>query len=219
MSIAVPKRKRPFHTPVLPAAAPIMERVHHFTVAQYERMTETGVITHRDRVELLEGVIVDKMTQHPPHNAMIDLARHALAPLLPTAWLCREQKAVCLTDSEPEPDLVVARGPMERYMHRHPTTQDIALVIQVADSSLSEDRDRKGRLYSRARLPVYWIINLIDVQIEVYTEPKGGRAPAYRRRQEYGRAEAVPLWIEGREIGRLPVSDIFRGYGEGEPTA
>src|SRR5262249_15403505 len=81
--------------------------VHCFTVEQYERMTELGLLTASDRVELLEGIIVDKMTQNPPHNAAIDFVRDQLAPLLPPEYRTREQKAVRLGSSEPEPDVVV----------------------------------------------------------------------------------------------------------------
>src|SRR5262249_11983589 len=99
--------------------------VHRFTVEQYERMAETGVLTSKDRVELLEGVIVDKMPQNPPHNVAIDLARDEVEPLLPSGWRVREQKAVRLAGSEPEPDLAVVRGPVTRYTARHPVAQDV----------------------------------------------------------------------------------------------
>src|SRR6266849_732076 len=84
---------------------------HQFTVEQYERMTEIGLLNSADRVELLEGIIVDKMTQNPPHNAAIDLLREQLEPLLPSEYRIREQKAVRLAGSEPEPDLAVVLGP------------------------------------------------------------------------------------------------------------
>ena len=183
--------------------------IHRFTVEQYERMAELGLLGSEDRVELLEGVIVDKVTQNPPHNAAIDLAREALGGLLPAGWRIREQKAVRLPGSEPEPDLAIVRGPITRYAKRHPTPQDIALVIEVADTSLPDDRSRKGQIYARARIPAYWIINLVNARVEAYAQPKAGKTPGYRERHDYGREESVPLSIAGREVGAVAVRDLL----------
>jgi Uma2 family endonuclease len=183
--------------------------VHRFTVDQYEHLAETGVLTADDRVELLEGVIVDKVTQNPPHNAAIDLARGALQPLLRPGWIIREQKAVRLSDSEPEPDLAVVRGPVKRYAKRHPTPQDIAQAVEAADASLADDRNRKGRVYARSLIPIYWIINLVERKVEVYTQPKGGRVPGYRERRDYGPGESIPVVIAGREVGVVAVRDLL----------
>jgi Uma2 family endonuclease len=182
---------------------------HCFTVQQYERLAETGVLTANDRVELLEGLIVDKVTQNPPHNAAIDLGRSVLQGLLPPGWIIREQKAVRLIDSEPEPDLAVVRGPVKRYARRHPRPTDIAQAVEVADTSLADDRNRKGRIYARARIPVYWIINLVEAKVEVYTQPRGGRVPAYRERRDYGRDDVIPLIIAGQEVGVVAVRDLL----------
>jgi Uma2 family endonuclease len=183
--------------------------LHRFRVDQYEKMIEEGILTSEDRVELIEGLVVQKMTQHPPHAVAVDYTRYALHLLLPEGWRLREQKPIKLSNSEPEPDLVVVRGPLQRYETRHPGPRDIALLIEVADVSLKGDRQEKGRTYARARIPVYWIVNLIDRQVEVYTEPRGGKAPAYRRRSDYGMDAKVPLVIEGTEVGQVSVSDLL----------
>ena len=184
-------------------------RAHRFTVEQYEQMGEIGVLTPNDRVELLEGWIVDKMTQTPPHNAVIDFVRASLETLLPQEWCVREQKAIRLTRSAPEPDLVVVQGPVSRYVRRHPTPEDIAIVIEVSDTTLTEDRTRKSRIYAQARIGEYWIVNLVESQLEVYTQPKGGKSAAYRDRQDYARQEAMPLVVAGRELGKIAVRDLF----------
>jgi Uma2 family endonuclease len=179
-------------------------------VEQYERMAALGLLTSSDRVELLEGIIVDKMTQNPPHNAAIDLVRDQLEPLLPEDYRLREQKAVRLVGgSEPEPDLAVVLGPAKRYARRHPGPQDIFLVVEVADTSLADDRQRKGRIYARSRLAVYWIVNLQDGVVEVYTNPKGGKAPGYTTRRDYGRDESVPVIVAGKQLGTVPVSELL----------
>lgn len=183
--------------------------LYRFRVEQYEKMIEAGVLTSGDHVELIEGIVVQKMTQHPPHAVAIDYTLDALRPLLPEGWRLREQKPIKLSNSEPEPDLVVVRGPLQRYERQHPGPRDIALLIEVADASLEGDRQEKGQTYARARIPVYWIINLIDRQVEVYTEPKGGKSPAYRRRADYRLDAKVPLVIEGNEVGQVSVSDLL----------
>jgi hypothetical protein len=199
----------------LPRAHPVdgpavlVPPLYRFSVGQYERMIETGVLTSDDRVELIEGIVVRKMTQNPPHAAAIDYTVDALRPLLPDPWRLREQKPIKLSNSEPEPDLVILRGPLRLYERRHPRPADIALVIEVADTTVETDRSEKGRTYARARLPVYWIINLVDRRVEVYTEPKGGKTPAYRRRADYGVDDKVPLTIAGNEVGQIPVSGLL----------
>jgi Uma2 family endonuclease len=195
--------------PRLDERTPETRPVHRFTVEQYERMTELGLLTAADRVELLEGIIVDKMTQHPPHSVAVDLVREHLEPLLPPDYRIRDQKPVRLAGSEPEPDLAVVLGPVKRYARRHPGPQDIVLVIEVADTSLADDRERKGRIYARARLPVYWIVNLQDGIVEVYTNPKAGKAPGYTTRRDHGREESVPVIVAGKELGAIPVSELL----------
>lgn len=184
-------------------------RLHRFSVDQYEKMIEVGVLTSNDRVELIEGIVVQKMTQHPPHAVAIDYTLDALRPLLSEGWRLREQKPIKISDSEPEPDLVVVRGPLQRYERRHPGPREIALLIEVADTSLEADRQDKGRTYARARIPVYWIINLNDRQVEVYTQPKSGKSPAYRHRIDYASTAKVPMMIEGNEVGQVSVSDLL----------
>ena len=84
------------------------------------------------------------------------------------------------------------------------------MVAEVSDASLQQDRTTKKRLYARARIPVYWIINLVDNQVEVYTDPSGSaEQPDYRRRQDYGPGDTIPLMIEGTEVGRIAVNDIL----------
>src|SRR5262249_8406459 len=109
-----------------------------------------------------------------------------------------------------EPDIVVASGSVRSYLNHHPRPQEIALLIEVADSTLIRDRQDKGRLYARASIICYWIINLVDRQVEVYTDPTGpGRSPSYRQQQIYGVADSVPLVIGGREVARIPVTDLL----------
>jgi hypothetical protein len=196
--------------------SPRKRPLYRLSVDQYEKMVEAGVFRSGQRIELIEGFLVEKMTHNPPHAATIDCLQERLRPLLPDAWRAREQKPIRLSDSEPEPDLTIVQGPLSRYAQRHPRPADIALVVEVADSTLGEDREDKGRMYARAHLSIYWIINLRDAQIEVYTQPKAGKSPGYRDCQIYGVKDSVPLVIAGQEVARIPVRELLPSLSEGE---
>ncbi len=195
--------------PSSPARDGLPLSAYRFSVEQYHRMIETGVLCEENRVELLNGWIVEKMTHNPPHDTSVDLAHAEIARLLPKGWRVRVQSAITLSESEPEPDLAVVRGPARRYAKSHPGPKDIGLLVEVAETTLLEDREVKAPIYARARVPVYWIINLPERQVEVYAQPQGGRTPEYRRRQDYGINESVPLLVGGRELGRIPVGDLL----------
>lgn len=182
--------------------------VYRFTVDQYHRMIQAGILTENDRVELLEGWIVPRMPHNPPHDGTVWLVQTVLLSRLPPDWILRVQSAITTRDSEPEPDVVIARGPGQRYLTLHPGPKDIAVVIEVTDTTLAEDRT-KGRLYARARIPVYWIVNLVDSIIEVYTDAKAGRSPAYRQRRDYKIPNSIPLVLEGKIHGVIPVRDLL----------
>lgn len=182
---------------------------YRFTVEQYRRMSEAGILTEEDRVELLEGWLIPKMTHHPPHDASISLTQGELASRLPPDWMVRIQSALNTEDSEPEPDIAVVRGSARRYARAHPKPKDIGMLVEVAESSLAEDRVRKGRLYARARIPVYWIINLVEGIIEVYTRPRGGKEPRYTERRDYLPEDKIPLVLNGKEVARILVRDLL----------
>ena len=184
-------------------------RLYQLTVDQFERMTEKGILTAADRVELLEGWIVRKVTQNPAHCVSIDCTHEALRSLLPSAWSIRQQMAIRLISSMPEPDLAIVKAPLRRYATRHPRPRDIGGLIEVADATLAEDRKVKGPIYARARIPLYWIVNLIEAKVEVYSRPRGGRKAAYVDRQDYGKDEMAPLVLEGIELGSIPVRDLL----------
>lgn len=184
--------------------------VRRFTVDEYHRLGETGVLTDDDRVELLEGWIVPKVIHHPRHDATVDQAHGVLRPELPGGWRIRIQSAITTADSEPEPDLAVVRGPASRYATRHPTPEDIALVVEVADSSLDDDRTLKARLYARAGIAVYWLINVVDGSVAVYSDPSSsGPKPAFRSQRVYRPGEAVPLVIAEQETARISVQELL----------
>lgn len=180
-----------------------------FSVAEYHKMIEASVLTDDDAVELLEGWVVFKMTRNPPHDVAVALASKLLVRLLPDGWHVRPQAAVATGDSVPEPDLAVVRGDERLYRTRHPAPADTVVVIEVSDTSLNRDRVEKARIYARAGISTYWIINVIDGRVEVFTGPSGpDAAPSYRTRVDYAAGQSVPLEVGGQRF-EVRVRDLL----------
>jgi Uma2 family endonuclease len=181
-----------------------------FSVDEYHRMIQQGILAHGEPVELLEGWMVKKTSHGTPHDSAMGTLEGLLLGLLPSGWFPRSQRAVTLADSEPEPDLAVVRGPRGRYRDAHPTPADIAILIEVSDSSLRTDRVGKGRIYARASVANYWIVNVEARVIEVYSQPSGpGALPAYAQRTDYATGASVPVVLDGTTVGSIAVSDVF----------
>jgi Uma2 family endonuclease len=173
-------------------------------------MVESGILTDDDPVELLEGWLVSKMPKNPPHRLTTRLIREALEGIVPAGWYIDSQEPVTFTDSEPEPDVMIIRGQPRDYLDRHPGPYDLALVVEVADLTLRRDQTDKKRLYARAGVPVYWVVNLPTGRIEIYSDPTGpAKKPDYRQQQNYSRGDTLPVVIGGMEVGRLPVEALL----------
>jgi hypothetical protein len=172
-------------------------------------MGETGVLDENDRVELLEGLIVPKIIHEPAHDASVELVDEALRGLLTGPWRVRIQSAISTADSEPEPDLIVVRGAIRDRAVRHPGPADIALVVEVAESSLPRDR-AKCRLYAAAAIPTYWIVNLVDAQVEVYSDRTGpAPSPGFNSRDVFKGNESFELVIDDAIVGAIAASDVL----------
>jgi len=195
----------PWQTPTVPT-----EPVWRFSVEQYHQMIRLSILTEDDPVELLEGWIIYKMPKNPPHRAATKLTQIALDKIVPQGWYVDTQEPITLEDSEPEPDLVVVQGNTLDYLDRHPGSQDLALVVEIADSSVERDRTVKKRAYARAGIPVYWIVNLVEKQLEVYTEPTNlPEESTYQQRKDYSLSDKVTVAIAGREVGQITVQDLL----------
>ena len=197
----------------LPRAIP-PEPVRRFSVSQYHEMIASGILTPDDPLELLEGWLVPKMVKNPPHSTARQLTTPTLSQILPSGWYVRSQEPITLADSEPEPDVAVVRGDPSQYEHSHPGPEDVAMVVEVADVSLHRDRSIKKQLYARAGIPTYWIVNLQERRIEVYTDPSGAvESPGYRQHNDYAAGSEVPLVIKGRQAGRIPAAALLPANG------
>ena len=184
--------------------------VRTFSVDEYHKLGTAGVLSESDRVELIEGWIVPKMIHDPSHDGTIALVDEALRSRLPEGWHLRIQSTVTTSDSEPEPDLAIVRGAANRYLTMHPIPTDIALIVEVANTSLSSDRNNKVRVYGRAGILCYWIVNLIDRRVEVYSDPTGpDAAPTYRRREDFSMDAVVPLIVEHHRCEPIEVSRVL----------
>jgi len=130
-----------------------------------------------------------------------------LRPLIPTGWYARIERVLRIPGnaSMPEPDLAIVRGTWRDYASRNPEPADSAMTVEVADSSLYEDRAMAG-IYGAAGIPVYWIVNLVHRQVEVYTNP----GPAgYASRHDFAAGQQVPFVIGGRQVGMIAVDELL----------
>jgi len=176
--------------------------IWRLTVEQYHQMIQDGILTDDDPVELLEGLLVTKAPKMPLHSLTTQLTREALARVIPDNWFVEDQEPITTADSEPEPDVAIIRGNRRDYRENHPTPEAVALVVEVAE----RDRILKLRLYANAGIPVYWILNLPDQQLEVYSQPKDGD---YQTRVVHGTADSVAVVIDGQEVGQLVVGELL----------
>jgi len=198
------------HATIPPAdLAWIPTPLYRMTVEQYEAMVASGVFTTKDRFHLINGYLVAKMTHNPPHWVADELCGAELARIVPAdRYLIPAAKPIRLPGraSEPEPDRCVVRGTIRDFENRHPGPDDVALVVEVADSSLADDRQMATIVYGPAGLPVYWIVNLVQRQVEVYTDPG---PEGYRSCAVFLEGQSVPVVIDGQPLGHIPVASLL----------
>jgi Uma2 family endonuclease len=180
--------------------------LYQMTVDQYESLVESGAFTKRDRLHLINGLLVAKMTQGDPHCTADDLCRIELSAVLPLGWYVRPDKPVRIPlYNEPEPDQAVVRGTIRDYSDHPPGPEDVALIAEIASSSLAEDR-KMASVYGNASIPVYWIVNLVDRQVEVFWNP---RKNGYADHKVYLPGDTVPVVIDGQVVGQIAVDDLL----------
>jgi len=196
--------------PVESVAAIPNDLILRLSIEQYHAIIQAGILTSDDSVELLEGWLVFKRPKNPPHRVTTRLVRTALENILPAGWYVDSQEPIALSNSEPEPDIVVVRGDTRQYLDRHPRAEDIALIIEVSDTTLQRDRTVKKRIYARAGISIYWIVNLVEEQVEVYSQPLVEVEQSdYSQRLDFGRSAVIPIIIEGIEIGAIAVNSLL----------
>jgi Uma2 family endonuclease len=199
MSVEIARRV--VELPVAPS------RLRRLTLDEYHRMVEIGLFKPSDRLVLLDGLLVKKRTKKPPHCTSCTLSHEALSAVLPAGWHVRQEFPITLPEglggygSEPEPDLAVVAGTRRTYVKRHPGPKDIALIVQIADTSLAEDRKGLVR-YAWAAIPAVWIVNLTNKTVEVYTDPTGPVAQCrYKKREIKKAGDVLEFKIQGKKKG------------------
>jgi len=160
-----------------------------FTVDDYHRMGDAGILSPSDRVELIDGEIVSKPVIGPRHAASVDRTTRVLVTAVGTSAIVRVQGAVRLDlFHEPEPDIVLLRPRRDFYATGHPGPTDILLVIEFAESSIDYDRGIKARVYAQSRLIEYWIVDLNEDVVHAHAEPSNG---VYRAVTSYRRGRSL----------------------------
>jgi Uma2 family endonuclease len=168
-----------------------------FTIEEYHRLTELGFLHEDDHVELIRGNLVYMAAKGTPHSVCSTRLNRQLTQLLSDRATVRGQEPITLpSESEPEPDYTIVKNRDDDYLSFHPHVEDILLVIEISDSSLDYDQGEKMSLYAQYEIGNYWIFNLVDTVLEMYSEP-------YRKSEsEYGyRVKRIAL---SDEVVTLP---------------
>jgi Uma2 family endonuclease len=183
---------------------------HRFTVEEFHRMGEAGILPEGDRLELVNGEIVEMTPIGSAHATCVrDLDEWLQALLRGEAVVSSQQPLTVEFDGEPIPDITILRLRADRYRRAHPTSADALLVIEVADSSVLYDRNVKSRMYARAGIPEYWVVDLPRGRVAVFRSPEGGE---YQEVHEYGRGES--WWSEGLGSREVMTDLVLNGPAE-----
>jgi Uma2 family endonuclease len=150
----------------------VVQTKHRFSVKEYYRMAETGVLRPDARVELLNGEIIDMSPIGPFHGGLVNRLIRIYGKLSNGRWQASAQNPLRLDDhSEPEPDFMLLKPSPNDYTSRHPRPDEAFLLVEVADASLDYDLEEKLPAYGHAGVAEVWIVNLRDQSLEVYREP------------------------------------------------
>lgn len=167
-----------------------------FTIEEYHQLIDLGFFTENDKIELIRGEIIDMAPKRTPHSVCNSILFGELYKLLGNRANVRGQEPITLLrNSEPEPDVVIARKKDDNYLSAHPAAADIILVIEISESTLRYDRETKLSLYAEAGINNYWIVNLVDHHLEVYTKPFSSNGDKFGYRNK-----SIVLSNESREI-------------------
>jgi Uma2 family endonuclease len=176
-----------------------------FTVADFARMVEAGILAEDDRVELMDGEVRAMSPIGPRHVAIVNRLNALLSRQVADRAIVSVQNPIQLTDyTEPQPDIAVLRPREDFYAQALPLPEDILLVVEVAETSLEYDRDEKIPRYAQTRIPEVWLIEVEQATVTQYTHPDGTR---YRRVQTLARGQLLSADILGPL--HLTIDDIF----------
>jgi Uma2 family endonuclease len=179
-----------------PATLPPVEpQPKRFTLEEYAELTKIGFFKEDDRIELIRGELIEMAAKGTKHTVCCQRLLKVLPRLLDDSFLRCQDPVQLLEGSEPEPDFAIVRDRADDYLDSHPSSDDILLLIEVADSSINYDRTYKGSLYAEAGIEHYWIFNVLDTQLEVLTQPfqNANGDFGYRSQQIYSQNQSIDL--------------------------
>ena len=182
------------------------------TVRLYHEMIRAGILTADDPVELIDGWLFQKIPKNTPHTVASRRLKRCLDKLLPENLVIIGQDPITIDqlDSEPEPDFAVVTFESSNRLEGHPTAKETQLVIEVSHSSLKTDLDEKRSLYARAKIGIYWVVNLMSAQIEVFRQPTGTAKTAdYKTHEIYTAKQRIPVVLNGKKVGSILVADVL----------
>jgi Uma2 family endonuclease len=187
----------------------MLQGIYRMTPRQFRTAIDAGVFGE-NHVELLGGVPF-VMAENPPHILACLRAYRALSPLVPLLlWVVNKEHRLKLGRWLPLPDVVVLRGPDTTYGTRLARGDDVALLVEVSDTSYPKDSGPKLRRYATYRIPVYWIVDLNRRLVEVRTRPFGkGKQAGYARCDVYREGDRIPVELDGQEVGQVAVTDLL----------
>ncbi len=179
---------------------------HRFTVEDYYRLEEVGILPPDTRVELLNGQVLDMLPIGPFHSGIGSRLHALFASLANGRWIVRSQYPIRLDDqSEPIPDLALVKPRADYYTERHPEPADILLLVEVADSSVNFDQGAKLAAYARAGISEYWIVNLKTKSVEVHRGP----SPSGEYRQTSHHRAGDTIGPAAFADAQIAVADLF----------
>jgi Uma2 family endonuclease len=182
-------------------------QVRRWTVEDYHQMIKAGILSAHDRVELLEGQIIEMSPQQPPHAATTQHAARFLDRQLEGIAYIRMQLPITLKpNSEPEPDIAIVQITTSEYFDHHPTPNEIFLIIEVADSTLLNDRRTKALTYAKAGISEYWILDVNTRKTDVFQNPSSS---GYEKHQIVD--QQTSLTIAAFPTIAIPLNQLFLG--------
>jgi hypothetical protein len=184
--------------------------IARFSIDDYHEMIEQGFFNGTDAFELLDGFLVKKMARNPPHDSTVQKLDRRFKRWVPAKFQLRVQLGITLDNTEPEPDLAIVLGNETDFDHQHPWAEAVKILVEVSDSTLATDRGWKASLYAKAGILVYWVVNIPDRRIEVYSQPESGQ---YLHRDDYGEDDSVPILLNDTVYGTIAVSEVLPTNG------
>jgi Uma2 family endonuclease len=181
-----------------------------FTPAEFFFLAQHGIFQDDERLELLEGLIITMSIRKPEHDCGVLYSDAALRPHCKAEYYLRIHMTIEMKDSVCVPECAIVRGPCKKHAHAFPKSDETELVVEVSDTTLTCDRGIKARIYARAGIPTYWILNLEGRQLEVLSDPTGDvEQPGYRKNQVYKDSDKAVLALGGQAVGEIAVADLL----------